>query len=130
MYIKLFGYFLASGVVLTSLAMASLGGRWQSIESSAYSGQRRPWWFGMISILFIVIYGAALLNFINTDKTLAGWFLIVIIPVGWAVKGGLVIFNSKGRQAVSNLEGDQNWRKVAVARLPVALILAALAYFS
>lgn len=130
MYIKLFGYFLASGIVLTSLAMASLGGRWQGIEASAYSGQRRPWWFWMISVVFIALYGAALVNFINADKTLAAWFLIVIIPVGWAVKGGLVIFNSKGRQAVSNLEGDQNWRKVAAARLPIALILATLAYFS
>lgn len=130
MYIKFFGYFLASGVVLSSLMMAFLGGRWQKIEASAYAGKRRPWWFWVISLLFIALYIAALVHFIGSEKTLAGWLLIVVIPIGWAVKGVLIIFNAQGRQAVSNLEGDQNWRKVALARLPVALILAALAYFS
>ena len=130
MYIKLFGYFLAVGILLTSLAMAILGGRWQSIEASAYAGKRRPWWFWAGSLLFLALYAAALISFINAGKNLASWILIIIIPLGWAIKGGLVIFNPKGRQAVSNLEGDQNWRKVALARLPTALLLAALAYVS
>ncbi|HSL45349.1 MAG TPA: hypothetical protein VK897_18080 [Anaerolineales bacterium] len=130
MYIKLFGYFLASGVLLTSLAMAFLSGRWQSIEASAYAGSRRPWWFVVIGVSFLALYITALIDFIGMGKNWAGWFLIVLIPLGWAVKGALVIFNPQGRRAVSSLEGDQNWRKVALARLPVAAILAALAYFS
>ena len=130
MYIKLFGYFLASGVLLTSLAIAFQGWRWQSIEASAYAGGRRPWCFVVISILLLTLYITALADFIGSGKNWASWSLIVLIPLGWAIKGALVIFNSQGRQSVSNLEGDQNWRKVALARLPVAAILAALAYFS
>lgn len=130
MYIKLFGYFLAAGILLTSFAMAILGGRWQRLEASAYAEKQRPWWFWTGSLLIIALYIAALVHFANTDRNLAGWFLIVIIPLGWAVKGGLVIFNHQGRQAVTSLKGDQSWRKVALARLPAALLLAVLAYFS
>ncbi|HSK87697.1 MAG TPA: hypothetical protein VK880_05040 [Anaerolineales bacterium] len=130
MYIKLFGYSLASGVLLTSLAMAILGGRWQRIEASTYAGKRRPWWFVVVSILLLGFYGMALVHFMSAQKKMASWFLIVVIPVGWIAKGAFLIFNPQGRQAVSNLEGDPNWRKVALARLPVAAILAALAYFS
>lgn len=129
MYIKLFGYFLASGVLLTSIAIAFLGGRWQNIEASAYAGKRRPWWFVAISILFLAFYGVALVEFIRAEKHWASWLLMVIIPLGWAIKSVLVIFSRRGRQAVSNLRGDHNWRKLALARLPVAAILAALAYF-
>jgi len=129
MYIKLFGYFLASAALFVSLAMAIMGGRWQALEKAAYGGKRRPWWFVVLSILLIALYALALINFIGAEKNWAGWFLMVVIPVIWALKGALLVFNPKGRQAVSNLEGDQNWRKVALARFPIPIILGLLTYF-
>jgi len=122
-----FGYILALGIVATSLAMIALGGRWQAIEASAYSGERRPWWFWVLSTLLIVFYLAALVVFLTGEKSIAGWILMVLIPVGWVIKGGLVIFNAKGRQTVSSVTGDANWVKIGLLRLPVALGLAVLA---
>jgi hypothetical protein len=55
---------------------------------------------------------------------------MVVIPIGWGVKGALIVFNPKGRQAVSAIAGDQNWRKIALARLPVAILLAVLTYLA
>jgi cell division protein FtsW (lipid II flippase) len=129
MYIKLFGYFLASAALFVSLAMAIMGGRWQALEQAAYGGKRRPWWFIFFGILLVVLYVLALVSFINGDKNWAGWLLIVVIPVGWLLKGTLLVFNTRGREAVSNLEGDQNWHKVALARFPIAVILSVLTYF-
>lgn len=130
MLVKLFGYLFAAGVVGTSIAMMILGGRWQKIEASAYAGDRRPTWFWIGSACVIVLYLAVLVSFIRGEKNWASWILAVIIPVGWAVKGGLVTFNAKGRKAVSSVSGDSGWTKVALARLPVAVILAVLAWFA
>ncbi|GEM_PF-536820 len=130
-YIKLFGYFLALAVLLTSMAMALMGARWQAVEQSAYAGQRRPWWFVAASLLLIGFYLFALYHFINAaPKTWAGWLLMVILPIGWGLKAALVIFNPQGRLGISAIEGDQNWRKVALARLPAALLLAVLTWFA
>ncbi len=129
MYIKLFGYFLASAALFASLAMAIMGGRWQGLEKAAYGGERRPWWFVALSILLIALYVLAWISFISSEKNWAGWLLMVVISVIWALKGALLVFNPKGRQAVSNLEGDQNWRKVALARFPIPIILGLLTYF-
>ncbi len=130
MWIKMFGFGLAVGIVITSLAMAWLGGRWQRIESTAYAGEKRPIWFWIISILLISLYLVALVTFLSSEKTWAGWFLMVIIPAGWILKAGLVTFNAKGRQTVSSVSGDQNWRNIALARLPIAVILGVLAWFA
>lgn len=130
MWVKLFGFGLAGGVVLTSIAMAWLGGRWQKIESSAYAGKKRPLWFWLISLLVIVLYAAAMASFITGEKTWAGWLLMVVIPLGWLAKAGMVIFNPKGRSTVSSISGDKSWVAIAAARLPVALLLAALAWLA
>ena len=131
MIIQLFGYFLAAAALFTSIAMALMGARWQAVEQSAYAGERRPWWFVLISILLVSLYLAALVSFIGmSEKSWAGWFLMVFIPIGWGLKGTLIIFNAKGRQTVSAIEGDQNWRKIALARLPIAMLLAVLTYFA
>ena len=45
MYIKLFGYLIAAGVLFTSLAMYVMGARWQAVEQAGYGGKSRPWWF-------------------------------------------------------------------------------------
>jgi hypothetical protein len=131
LYVKLFGYFLASAALLTSLAMALMGARWQAVEQSAYAGERRPWWFVAASVLLIGFYLFALYGFIGAaPKTWAGWLLMVILPLGWGLKAALVIFNPQGRAAVSAIAGDQNWRKVALARLPIALLLGILTWFA
>lgn len=131
MIIQLFGYFLAFAALLTSLAMALMGARWQAVEQSAYAGKSRPWWFILISILLVGLYLAALVTFIGEpEKTWAGWLLMVVIPIGWGLKAALVVFNPQGRAAVSAIAGDQNWRKVALARLPIALLLGILTWFA
>lgn len=131
LYVKIFGYFLASAALLTSLAMALMGARWQAVEQSAYAGERRPWWFVAASALLIGFYLFALYHFaIAAPKTWAGWLLMVILPLGWGLKAALVVFNPQGRAAVSAIAGDQNWRKVALARLPIALLLGILTWFA
>ncbi len=129
--IKVFGYLLASAVLLTSLAMALIGGRWQAVEQSAYAGQRRPLWFIALSVLLVGLYLAALAAFSGSaEKTWAGWLLMVVLPVGWGLKAALVVLNPQGRAAVSAIAGDQNWRTVALARLPIAILLGVLAWFA
>jgi hypothetical protein len=130
-YAKLFGYFLASAALLTSFAIALMGAGWQAVEQSAYAGKHRPWWFVAASVLLIGFYLFALYHFANaTPKTWAGWLLMVILPLGWGLKAGLVIFNLKGRVAVSEIAGDQRWRKVALARLPIAILLGILTWLA
>lgn len=129
-FVKFFGFFLASGVVLTSLLMMVLGAKWQEIEAAAYGGRRRPLWFILGSVLLLGIYAAALIDFFSAEKTWATWVLAVVIPLGWLVKGALVVFNPAGRQKVSSISGSQAWFKVALARLPVALVLLVLAWYA
>lgn len=129
MITKLFGYTLSAGTAATSLAMIGMGSRFQRVEAAAYAGERRPWWFYAIGIPLIVIYIASLIDFLRTEKrNWASWTLILLIPVGWTVKAALVVFNPQGRQTVSSIEGDTAWRKVGLARLPLAVVLALLAY--
>lgn len=129
-FVKLFGFFLGSGVVLTSLLMMVLGAKWQEIEAAAYGGKRRPLWFVLGSVLLIGIYAAALFDFFAADKTWATWVLAVVIPLGWLVKGAMIVFNPAGRKKVSSISGGQAWFKVALARLPVALVLFVLAWYA
>lgn len=131
MIIKIFGYLLASAALFTSLAMALMGGRWQAVERSAYAGQRRPPWFIALSVLLVGLYLVALAAFIGSaEKTWAGWLLMVVLPAGWGLKAALVVFNPQGRQTVSAIAGDRNWRAVALARLPIALLLGVLTWFA
>jgi hypothetical protein len=129
-YIKMFGYLIAAGVLFTSLAMYLMGARWQAVEQAGYGGKRRPWWFYVLSLLLIGLYILAVLDFVGADKSWATWILVVFFPVGWVLKGALIIFNPKGRQAVTAVAGDQNWRKVALARLPIALLVGVLAFLA
>jgi len=130
LFVKMFGFMLAAAALFTSLAMMIMGGNWQRIEELAYAGNRRPWWFKVISVFLILLYVLALVNFIVNDKNWASWTLMVIIPVGWVIKAAAVVFNKEGRKKVSSISGDENWRKVALARLPIAIILAVLAIFA
>ncbi len=127
LFVKLFGFLLAVGVVGTSAAMFALGARWQAIESSAYAGKKRPVWFFVVSALVLGLYGVALWRFVGEDKTWAAWVLMVALPALWALKTALVAANPAGRAKVSAISGNENWKKIALARLPVAVVLAALA---
>jgi cytochrome bd-type quinol oxidase subunit 2 len=127
MFIKVFGYTLAGGIILTSLLIALMGGRWQQVESRAYAGERRPGWFIVVSLVLVALYITALADFVTADKTWAGWLLVVVIPLGWLLKGAAVIFNQAGRQKVAAIAGDAAWLKVAAMRLPIAAALAGLA---
>lgn len=125
-----FGYSIALAVVGTSLAMIILGEKWQRIEQSAYAADKRPIWFIVLSIMVILWYCVTLYSFVMGPKTIAGWMMVVIIPLGWAAKASLVTFNSKGRQVVSAISGRDSWVKVGLARLPVAIIFAVLAFLA
>lgn len=129
-FVKVFGYSLAAGVVATSLLIMVMGAKWQEVEAAAYGGKRRPLWFVVGSVLLIGIYVAALADFFSADKTWATWALAVVIPLGWLAKAAIVVFNPAGRQKVSSISGGQAWFKVALARLPVALVLLVLAWYA
>ncbi len=125
--VKLFGFVLAAGIALTSLAMMLLGERWHKAEVAAYGGARRPWWFYALSALVVGFYLLALTGFLGGEKSWAGWVLMVLIPTAWLIKNILLIFNPKGRTKVTALSEGSGWTKIGLARLPLALILAALA---
>jgi len=106
-----------------------MGERWQKIEASAYSGKRRPIWFVLISICLIALYIIAFINFVPSDKNWASWILMCLLPIGWIIKGILVVFNKEGREKVSNISGDKAWIKIGLVRLPIAVLLIVLSLF-
>ncbi len=127
----IFGLSLALAVLATSILIMVMGGRFQKVEQAAYAGERRPWWFYLSMVVYAVLYTATLISFImSPDKTWAAWVLVVIIPVGAALKGSLIIFNKEGRKKVTSIEGDKNWRKIALARLALLPVFLVLAYFA
>ena len=131
MWVNIFGYTLAGLLLLTSLGMILMRGKWQQIEAAGYrSGEGLSWWAIGLAIVLVVLYVASVIQFIHAEQTTAGWLLILLVPVGWAFKAVLVVFNPQGRAALSNISGDANWIKVGLARLPLALILGVLAYLA
>jgi uncharacterized membrane-anchored protein len=128
--VNVFGFTLAAGALLTSIAMITMGEKWQNVERRAYAGNKRPWWFVLVSILLIAFYIAALINFWASEKTIAGLILMIIIPIGWGLKAILIVLNPSGRQKVSAISGDKAWIKIGLARLPIAVILFILALFA
>lgn len=129
-FVKLFGYFLAGGVVLTSLLIMAMGAKWQAVEAAAYGAKKRPTWFVLGSLLLLGIYAAALFDFFGAEKTWATWALVVVIPLGWVLKGAIIVFNPVGRKKVASISGGQAWFKVALARLPIAILLGVLAWYA
>ncbi len=128
---KGFALVLAAAVLATSVMIFAMGGRFQLVEAKAYAGDRRPWWFSLGLVAFAALYVAALIGFVTApDRTWAGWVLMVVIPVGAALKAGLVILNPKGRATVSAIEGDRAWRRIALARAVLVPVFLVLAYFA
>ncbi len=127
----IFGLTLALAVLVTSILIMVMGGRFQKVEQAAYAGERRPWWFKLSLAAYAIFYVATLISFImSPEKTWGAWVLVVIIPVGAVLKGSLVIFNKEGQKKVTSIEGDQNWRKIAIARLVLFPVFLILAYFA
>jgi hypothetical protein len=87
---------------------------------------RRPVWFWLAAGVLVVIWGLAARDFEQTERTWSGWALIAGVPLVWALKAGLLVFNPKGRKAVSAIDTDAGWRKIGYARLPIAAVLAVL----
>ena len=130
MFVKAFGATLSIAALITSVAMITLGAKWQKIERAAYASEKRPWWFVVASILLLTFYAAALMEFISAQKTRAGWVLMVAIPILWAMKAAVIIFNPKGRKVVSEISGDKSWIKIGLARLPIAILVGLLTWFA
>lgn len=129
--VQIFGYAMAAAVILTGAAMFIMGAKWQKIEATAYAGERRPWWFYAVSAILIPAYLFVLYSFLTVpEKTIAGWILVVLIPVVWGLKSVLLIFNKRGRQKISSISGDGAWKKIAAARMIMAIVLIALAFFA
>jgi hypothetical protein len=128
---KMFALVLALAVLGTSLWMIVLGGRFQEVERRAYAGDRRPWWFVAAALAFVALYALTLFGFVTApERSWAAWLLVVVIPVGVALKGALVVFNPKGQAAVTAIAGDAAWRKVALSRLALVPVFLVLAYYA
>ncbi len=128
---KVFALVLASAVLLTSVMIYVMGGRFQAVEERAYGGARRPWWFAMGLVAFAALYVAALVGFATApERTWAAWILMVVIPVGAVLKAGLVILNPSGRAKVIAIEGDRAWRRVALTRAVLVPVFLLLAYYA
>jgi hypothetical protein len=122
---------LAAAVLSTSILIAVMGGRFQEVERKAYGGGRKPWWFNLGGAVYAVFYIAVLVAFIMSDaRTWAAWVLVVFIPVAAVTKGSLVIFNKKGQEKVTSIEGNENWRKVALTRLILVPLFLVLAFYA
>jgi hypothetical protein len=131
MLAKAFAALLALAVLGTSVWMYALGGRFQAVEARAYAGARRPWWFVAVLVGYVVLYLAALAAFVVApERSWAAWVLIVVIPVAATLKGALVVFNRKGQEAVTAIEGDAAWRRIALSRVVLVPLFLLLAYYA
>jgi hypothetical protein len=128
---KGFALLLAAAVLGTSVWIFIRGGRFRAVEEAAYAGSSRPWWFKLGLVAFAAAYLVALAGFIGaSERTWAGWLLMVVIPVGAALKGALVILSEKGRAKVVAIEGDRAWRTIALSRALLVPLFLVLAYYA
>ena len=129
--VQIFGLVIAAAVLGTSILIAVMGGRFQKVEQTVYSEKGKPWWFYLSFAAYAIFYLAVLVSFITSpDKTWAGWVLVIVIPIGALIKGTLIIFNKKGQEKVTSIEGDQAWMKIALARLILFPLFLVLAYYA
>jgi hypothetical protein len=131
MLVKAFAALLAVAVLVTSVLMYVMGGRFQAVEARAYAGARRPWWFTLALVAYAALYLAALAAFVmSPERSWAAWALIVVIPVAAALKGALVLFNPKGQAVVTSIEGDAAWRRIALSRAVLVPVFVLLAFYA
>ena len=132
-WLTIFGIFLTALAAVTSLGMLLFPERWGRLEAWAYGGARRPWPVWCLAALLLALWGLAAAEFAlrpDSGRTWAGWALVAGVPALWLVKSAALVFNPKGRVVVSGISDPRSWRRIALARLPIALGLAALVWFA
>jgi len=132
-WLTTFGVSLTTLAAATSLGMLFVPARWARLEAWAYGGVRRPWPVWGLAALLLALWGLAAAEFAllpETGRTWAGWTLVAGVPALWAVKSVALVFNPKGRAAVSGISDPYTWSRIGLARLPIALGLAALVWFA
>jgi hypothetical protein len=60
------------------------------------------------------------------ERSWAAWVLIAGVPALWAAKAGALVFNARGRIAISSIARPESWRLIGLARLPIAVGLTVL----
>jgi hypothetical protein len=129
--VKAFATVLAVAVLVTSVLMYVMAGRFQAVEARVYGGARRPWWFVAALLAYAALYVGALAAFVMApERSWAAWALMVVIPIAAALKGGLVLFNRKGQAVVTAIEGDAAWRRIALSRAVLVPLFVVLAYYA
>jgi hypothetical protein len=132
-WLTIFGASLTLLAAATSLGMLLFPERWGTLEVWAYGGARRPWPVWGLAALLLALWGLGAVDFAlrsDAGRTWAGWALVAGVPAPWTVKSATLVFNPRGRAAVSSVSDSKTWRRVGLARLPIVLVLAALTWFS
>ncbi|MFU8863251.1 MAG: hypothetical protein ACNA7O_05000 [Rhodobacterales bacterium] len=132
-WLTIFGVSLTLLAAATSLGMLLLPERWGRLEVLAYGGAQRPWPVWGLAALLLALWGLGVVDFAlrsDTGRTFAGWALVAGVPALWAVKSAALVFNPRGRAAVSSVSDPDTWRRVGLARLPIVLVVAALTWCS
>lgn len=130
-WLTIFGVSLTGLAAATSLGMLLFPRVWGRLETWAYGGTRRPWPVWGLAALLLALWGLGALEFAlrsEAGRTWAGWALVAGVPALWAVKLAALVFNPKGRAAVSSVSDPKTWRRVGLARLPIVPVLAALTW--
>lgn len=127
-WVKVFAITMAIALAVTSAWIYHAGERFADVERRAYGEDRRPWWFVAAALTVVGLYALALFGFVTAqDRTWAAWVLMVVLPVGALGKGALVTWNPAGRRAVTQIAGNRAWRRISLARLPLAVVFLLLA---
>lgn len=132
-WLTIFGIVLTALAAATSLGMLLFPERWGRLEAWAYGGARRPWPVWALACVLLALWGLAAVEFAlrpDGGRNLAGWALVAGVPALWAVKSAALVSNAKGRDVVSGISDPCSWRRIGLARLPIALGLAALVWFA
>ncbi|WP_343081381.1 hypothetical protein [Ostreiculturibacter nitratireducens] len=132
-WLTIFGASLTLLAAATSLGMLLFPKRWGMLEVWAYGGARRPWPVWGLAALLLALWGLGAVDFAlrsDAGSTRPGWALVAGVPALWAVKSATLVFNPRGRAAVSSVSDPKTWRRIGLARLPIVLVLAALTWLS
>lgn len=130
-WLTIFGFVLTALAAITSAGMLLVPRLWQGLETWAYGGDGRPRTLWALAVLLLVLWGLGAAEFAMrpaASRNWAGWALAAGVPALWAVKSAALVFNEKGRAAVSSITAERTWRRIGWARLPIALVLALLTW--